>query len=198
MIVQSNGERGWSSASFRVVAHAPIPSCLAEFSGTPPYLSLSVSTFSFVRPRWDFQLLHSCGSIVVIKWGAYLLMHCFFLSCKAWTATAVVVGMLSIATSNCEPSRLFVEKPEFPWLIGFCNTIVLILLRLWVLWDRSPRLVLGTLGFFVVTQIVALSLTGYVIHEMLRTCICVCLHLFSWDHDVVQCSIHRASSNTVR
>ncbi|KAI9462065.1 hypothetical protein HD554DRAFT_2127895 [Boletus coccyginus] len=74
-----------------------------EFSGTNPYLSLSVSI------------------------------------CKAWYAIGVV--------------------------------IVLILFRLWVLWDRSPRLMLGTLTFFVVTQLVALSLTGYVINDMLPTLI---------------------------
>ncbi|KAI9462110.1 hypothetical protein HD554DRAFT_2128495, partial [Boletus coccyginus] len=68
--------------------------------------------------------------------------------CKAWYAIGVVIGVLSMVTSN-----------------------FLILLRLWVLWDRSPRLMLGTLTFFVVTQLVALSLTGYVINDMLPTLI---------------------------
>jgi len=72
----------------------------------------------------------------------YLSLSC----CKVWYSIAVVVGMLSIATSN-----------------------FLILLRLWVLWDRSPRLMLGTLTFFVVTQLVSLSFVGYVVYDMLPT-----------------------------
>ncbi|KAF8129077.1 hypothetical protein EV363DRAFT_1166787, partial [Boletus edulis] len=67
-------------------------------------------------------------------------------TCKVCYAIAVAVGMLSIATSN-----------------------FLILLRLWVLWDRSPRLVFVTLMFFIVTQLLALSFVGYVIYDMLPT-----------------------------
>jgi len=75
-----------------------------------------------------------------------LTPHLSLSFCKVWYAIAVAIGMLSIATSN-----------------------FLILLRLWVLWDRSPRLALGTLTFFIVTQLVALSFAGYVIYDMLPT-----------------------------
>ncbi|KAF8556649.1 hypothetical protein OG21DRAFT_1482863 [Imleria badia] len=67
-------------------------------------------------------------------------------SLSVWYAIGVTVGMMSIATSN-----------------------FLILLRLWVLWDRSPRLILGTLLFYVVTQLVSLGCVGYVINDMLPT-----------------------------
>ncbi|KIJ67310.1 hypothetical protein HYDPIDRAFT_25778 [Hydnomerulius pinastri MD-312] len=61
---------------------------------------------------------------------------------------ATVIGMLSIATSN-----------------------FLVLLRLWVLWDRTPKLMLWTLALFIITQITALGLTGYVVYSMIPTLI---------------------------
>ncbi|KAH7886756.1 hypothetical protein F5I97DRAFT_1953475 [Phlebopus sp. FC_14] len=64
--------------------------------------------------------------------------------CRGWFALATVIGMVSIATSN-----------------------FLVLLRLWVLWDRKPRLVLWTLVLFIVTQMAALGLTGYFVSSML-------------------------------
>ncbi|KAG9312686.1 hypothetical protein JVU11DRAFT_7103 [Chiua virens] len=67
-------------------------------------------------------------------------------SCKVWYAITISVGMLSIAISN-----------------------FLVLLRLWVLWGRCPRLIIGTLVFFIATQCVSLSLLGYVIHKLLPT-----------------------------
>ncbi|KAN0078365.1 hypothetical protein V8E55_010422 [Tylopilus felleus] len=63
---------------------------------------------------------------------------------SSWYTIGMTVGMLSIASNN-----------------------FLILLRLWVLWDRSPRLVLGTLTFFVVTQLVTFGCAAYVIYDML-------------------------------
>jgi hypothetical protein len=45
---------------------------------------------------------------------------------------------------------------------------VLILLRLWVLWDRKTRLVLVTLPLFLVTQITAIVCTTYVVSSMMR------------------------------
>ncbi|KAG2148871.1 hypothetical protein DEU56DRAFT_753105 [Suillus clintonianus] len=53
-----------------------------------------------------------------------------FQFCQTWFGVGIVVGMVSIGTSN-----------------------FLILLRLWVLWDRKTRLVLVTLALFIVTQI---------------------------------------------
>jgi hypothetical protein len=44
---------------------------------------------------------------------------------------------------------------------------VLILLRLWVLWDRKTRLVLVTLPLFLVTQITAIVCTTYVVSSMM-------------------------------
>lgn len=56
--------------------------------------------------------------------------------CQTWFGVGIVVGMVSIGTSN-----------------------FLILLRLWVLWDRKTRLVLVTLPLFLVTQITAIVWT---------------------------------------
>ncbi|KAG1748122.1 hypothetical protein EDB19DRAFT_244743 [Suillus lakei] len=44
----------------------------------------------------------------------------------------------------------------------------LILLRLWVLWDRKTRLVLVTLTLFLVTQITSIVCTAYVVSSMMR------------------------------
>ncbi|KAF9220608.1 hypothetical protein BS17DRAFT_786812 [Gyrodon lividus] len=66
--------------------------------------------------------------------------------CKAWFAVATFIGMSSIATSN-----------------------FLVLLRLWVLWDRSPRLMLWTLALFIITQMFSLGFTGYIIYQMIPT-----------------------------
>lgn len=49
--------------------------------------------------------------------------------------------------------------------IGTSN--FLILLRLWVLWDRKTRLVLVTLPLFLVTQITAIVCTTYVVSRMM-------------------------------
>jgi len=70
----------------------------------------------------------------------YLSLAC----CKAWYAIGVSVGTLSIATTN-----------------------FLILLRLWVIWDRSPRLVLSTLTLFIVTQLVTIGCAAYVIYDLM-------------------------------
>lgn len=90
-----------------------------------------------------------------------------FPSCKVRYACAVAVGMLSIASTNCEP-----EPP--PMFTTDRAVTVLVLLRLWVLWDRSPRLMIGTLTIFVATQLAAMSLAGYVIYKMLRACVVIC------------------------
>jgi len=66
--------------------------------------------------------------------------------CKVRYACAVAVGMLSIASSN-----------------------FLVLLRLWVLWDRSPRLMMATFTVFIATQLAAMSLACYVIYDMFPT-----------------------------
>ncbi|KAH0835715.1 hypothetical protein J3R83DRAFT_9536 [Lanmaoa asiatica] len=95
--------------------------------------------------QWYYAVSISCGEHISFRLAGVGLIK-FVQFCKLWYAIAVAVGMLSIATSN-----------------------FLILLRLWVLWDRRPRLMLGTFMFFVVTQIVALSFAGYVIHGMLPT-----------------------------
>ncbi|KAG1865044.1 hypothetical protein DFJ58DRAFT_724593 [Suillus subalutaceus] len=72
-------------------------------------------------------------------------LHTDFLqSCQTWFGVIIVVGMVSIATSN-----------------------FLILLRLWVLWDRKTRLVLVTLPLFLVTQITAIVCTTYVVSSMM-------------------------------
>ncbi|KAH7925740.1 hypothetical protein BV22DRAFT_1128780 [Leucogyrophana mollusca] len=65
-------------------------------------------------------------------------------SCKGWTAAAASLGMITIGTSN-----------------------FLVLLRLWVLWDRSRRLMVWTLTLFVLTQITALATTAYLISQMI-------------------------------
>ncbi|KAG1772078.1 hypothetical protein EDD22DRAFT_861681 [Suillus occidentalis] len=49
--------------------------------------------------------------------------------------------------------------------IGTSNFLVL--LRLWVLWDRKTRLVLATLPLFLVTQITAIVCTTYVVSSMM-------------------------------
>lgn len=64
--------------------------------------------------------------------------------CQTWFGVGIVVGMLSIGTSN-----------------------FLILLRLWVLWDRKTRLVLVTLTLFLVTQITSIVCTTYVVSSMM-------------------------------
>lgn len=64
--------------------------------------------------------------------------------CQTWFGVGIVVGMVSIGTSN-----------------------FLILLRLWVLWDRKTRLVLVTLPLFLVTQITAIVCTAYVVSSMM-------------------------------
>ena len=92
-----------------------------------------------------------------------------FRSCKVWSAFAVAVGMLSIATSNCEPCPG--AHCVFLWLISLGNVSVLVLLRPWILWERwnrFPRLMLGMLIFFIVIQLATMSLAVYVIYEMLR------------------------------
>ncbi|KAG2346083.1 hypothetical protein BDR05DRAFT_878983, partial [Suillus weaverae] len=66
------------------------------------------------------------------------------ISCQTWFGVGIVVGMVSIGTSN-----------------------FLILLRLWVLWDRKTRLVLVTLPLFLVTQITAIVCTAYVVSSMM-------------------------------
>ncbi|KAF9233262.1 hypothetical protein BU15DRAFT_80281 [Melanogaster broomeanus] len=66
--------------------------------------------------------------------------------CKAWFPIATFVGMSSIAISN-----------------------FLVLLRLWVLWDRSPRLMLWTLALFILTQTLALGFTAYLIYSVIPT-----------------------------
>lgn len=55
------------------------------------------------------------------------------------------MGIITIAGGNCQFSLHFlVPRPySFP---------VLVLLHLWNLWDRNPRLITWTLVLFVVTQ----------------------------------------------
>ncbi|KAG0696334.1 hypothetical protein DFH29DRAFT_209326 [Suillus ampliporus] len=64
--------------------------------------------------------------------------------CLTWFGVGVVVGMVSIGTSN-----------------------FLVLLRLWVLWDRRTRLVLATLILFMLTQTTSLVFTAYIVSTML-------------------------------
>ncbi|OAX39839.1 hypothetical protein K503DRAFT_865114 [Rhizopogon vinicolor AM-OR11-026] len=64
--------------------------------------------------------------------------------CQIWFGIGVVLGMLSIGTSN-----------------------FLVLLRLWVLWDRRTRLVLSTLILFVLTQLTSIVCTAYVVASMI-------------------------------
>ncbi|KIK46862.1 hypothetical protein CY34DRAFT_75259 [Suillus luteus UH-Slu-Lm8-n1] len=52
--------------------------------------------------------------------------------------------------------------------VSILTQTVLILLRLWVLWDRKTRLVLATLPLFLVTQITAIVCTTYVVSSMMR------------------------------
>ncbi|KAH7912113.1 hypothetical protein BJ138DRAFT_1112644 [Hygrophoropsis aurantiaca] len=65
-------------------------------------------------------------------------------SCKTWTSAATILGILSIGTSN-----------------------FLVLLRLWVLWDRRYRMMIWTLSLFVLTQVAALGSTVYLITQMI-------------------------------
>ncbi|KAG2064738.1 hypothetical protein BDR04DRAFT_955331, partial [Suillus decipiens] len=65
-------------------------------------------------------------------------------SCQAWFGVGIIIGMVSIGTSN-----------------------FLILLRLWVLWDRRTRLVIVTLPLFLITQITAIVCTTYVVSSMM-------------------------------
>jgi len=64
--------------------------------------------------------------------------------CQTWFGIGVVLGMLSIGTSN-----------------------FLVLLRLWVLWDRRTSLVVSTLILFVTTQITSIVCTAYVVANMM-------------------------------
>ncbi|KAG2098103.1 hypothetical protein BD769DRAFT_1513480 [Suillus cothurnatus] len=64
--------------------------------------------------------------------------------CQTWFGVGIAVGMVSIGTSN-----------------------FLILLRLWVLWDRKRRLVLVTLPLFLITQITAIVCMTYVVSSMM-------------------------------
>ncbi|KAG1745035.1 uncharacterized protein EDB91DRAFT_1122210, partial [Suillus paluster] len=64
--------------------------------------------------------------------------------CHTWFGVGVVVGMVSIGTSN-----------------------FLILLRLWVLWERRTRLVVSTLILFLLTQTTSIICTSYIVCSML-------------------------------
>lgn len=46
--------------------------------------------------------------------------------------------------------------------------LVLVLLRLWVLWNRRTRLVVSTLILFVLTQLTSIVCTAYVVASMMR------------------------------
>lgn len=45
---------------------------------------------------------------------------------------------------------------------------VIVLLRLWVLWNRQTRLVVWTLLFFIATQIASIAIVSWVVVQMLR------------------------------
>lgn len=45
---------------------------------------------------------------------------------------------------------------------------VIVLLRLWVLWNRRTRLVVWTLLFFIATQIASVAVVSWVVVQMLR------------------------------
>ncbi|KAG1782189.1 hypothetical protein EV702DRAFT_512201 [Suillus placidus] len=104
------------------------------------------------RARWSLPKLlflfnryvvPACLIIFTDQW--VLRRHFFrFGICQTWFGVGIVVGMVSIGTSN-----------------------FLILLRLWVLWDRKTRLVLVTLPLFLVTQITAIVCTAYVVSSMM-------------------------------
>lgn len=66
--------------------------------------------------------------------------------CKVWLPLALYLGILSIANG------------------GF-----IVLLRLWVLWNRRTRLVVWTLLFFIATQIASVAVVSWVVVQMLPT-----------------------------
>lgn len=70
--------------------------------------------------------------------------------------------MLSIGTSNCELHFTMLLP------VSVLMQIVLVLLRLWVLWDRRTRLVLSTLILFVLTQVTSVVCTAYVVSALMR------------------------------
>jgi len=64
------------------------------------------------------------------------------------------------ATVSCIPLREL--------SVSVLKQIVLVLLRLWVLWDRRTRLVVSTLILFVLTQVTSVVCTAYVVASMMR------------------------------
>ncbi|TFK49992.1 hypothetical protein OE88DRAFT_1681978 [Heliocybe sulcata] len=83
--------------------------------------------------------------------------------CKVWLAVAIYMGMVSIAVGN-----------------------FLVLLRLWILWDRKRKLVYSTLLIFVLTQIASIAtMTTVVVHF---------IPVLYFDKDLNMCSVSAKSN----
>ncbi|KAI0315686.1 hypothetical protein OF83DRAFT_1173591 [Amylostereum chailletii] len=64
-------------------------------------------------------------------------------SCKGWSSFSLIMGALAIASSN-----------------------FIVLLRLWVIWERRITLVGWTLAMFFVTQLATLGMAGWIISQL--------------------------------
>jgi hypothetical protein len=81
-------------------------------------------------------------------------------SCTVWICTAAYLALISIAIGNCE-----LMLNHYP-ILSESIRLVIVLLRLWVLWDRNRRLMGWTIVYYVLTQIGAVACSTISIGKM--------------------------------
>ena len=82
-------------------------------------------------------------------------------SCTVWLCTAAYLGLLSIAIGNCK------SMSNHCPILSESICLVIVLLRLWVLWERNRRLMGWTILYYVLTQIAAIACSTITLGRMI-------------------------------
>ena len=85
-------------------------------------------------------------------------------SCRAWVGISTMLGILSMSSSNCR--LVIVTEEAMAYTHG--SQLVILLLRLWVLWERRLTLINWTLFFYVLTQAVTLGMAIWAVVQAVR------------------------------
>ncbi|KAJ6476049.1 hypothetical protein C8R47DRAFT_1142104 [Mycena vitilis] len=144
---------------------------------------------AFVVLLYDHLL--SLGSEVALIWPTrwsspkvlYLIVR-YVVPCTMVVFTIQLAGLspgLKLSDSFCSGWM------SFGAFMGFCTVSTsnfLILLRLWVIWDRNRTLVVWSLLLFILAQFGGLATTSYVVWRVHNT--------MYWNPDIKTCAFHGA------
>ncbi|KAJ7680642.1 hypothetical protein DFH06DRAFT_1163782 [Mycena polygramma] len=149
-----------------------------------------VNGAAFVVLLYDHLL--SLGSEVTLIWSTkWSSPKAMFFFIRYMVPCTMVVYTIQLA--GLEPNLHLTDNVSlfctgwmgFGAFMGFCTIATsnfLILLRLWVIWERNRTLVIWTLFLFILTQTGGLATTSYLIWRMRQT--------MYWNAEVRSCGFH--------